>query len=198
MKSPGKAELTQVSAPTRSAEQDRAYLEFWFALAQRRWMSVVLVPGHPGGSAVEAAQALADIGQKVSGLPVRAITMSTLDYGTAAVLSDLQEQLRRLAGEASGATRAIEVVADEVPPVLEEEPKPAPAEPSSGLVAVAPAARFVIAVPCVISEPLGLAAAQGADLVVVLVELGTTRQADVRRIMSQVGRERVAGCLVVA
>ena len=93
----GTGELTQVKAAPRTPGQERAYLELWFTLAQRPWMSVVLVPGHPGGSATEAAVALAEVGQKVSGLPVRAVTMSTLDYATAAVLTDLQEQLRRVA-----------------------------------------------------------------------------------------------------
>jgi len=196
MTSMGGRELSQVSVPPRSGAQERALVQLWFALAQRRWLSVVLVPGHPGGSAVEAAQGLADVGQKVSGLPVRAVTMSSLDYGTAAVLTDLQTQLHRIGEEAERASRAIEVAADEVQ-AEEGGAEPAPTEASTGLVPVAPAARFIIAVPCVLSEPLGLAAAQGADLVVVVVELGTTRQGDLRRIMSQVGQDRVAGCLLV-
>lgn len=197
-------ELVQASAWQGSAQKERAYLQLWFALARRPWMSVVLVPGHAGGSAEEAAMALAEVGQKVSGLAVRAVTMNSLDYGTALVLADLQEQLRRLAAEASQAPRAIEVRAEEVDGELvgsEEAPEldqqPAPTEPSAGLMPVSPAARFIIAVPCILSEPLGLAATQGADAVVVLVERGLTRTPDVRRIVEQVGRDRIAGCFLL-
>lgn len=202
-------ELAQIPPGQWSAEKERAYLQLWFALARRPWMSVVLVPGRAGGSAEEAAMALAEVGQKVSGLAVRAVTMSALDYGTALVLSDLQDQLRRFSGEAAQAPRAIEVSAEEVQGVQEDqeaEPGSEPSEPiqseapdhpSAGLMPVFPAARFVIAVPCILSEPLGLAATQGADAVVVLVEQGLTRTRDVRRIVEQVGRDRVAGCFLV-
>jgi hypothetical protein len=42
-----------------------------------------------------------------------------------------------------------------------------------------------------------LAATQSADAVVLLVELGKSRMADVRRMVEQVGRERIVGCFLV-
>jgi hypothetical protein len=189
--------LALASAVSRSVQGERAYLDLWFALARRPWMSLVLVPGHPGISADESARMLAEVGQKVSGNPVRAITMSSLDYGTALALADLQDQVRRLADEFSQGPRANEVRAIEVPAVG-SDPESAPGNHSSGVSLVAPMpSRFVIAIPSLIAEPLGLAATQSADAVVLLVELGKSRMADVRRMVEQVGRERIVGCFLV-
>jgi hypothetical protein len=190
-------ELTQVPTAPRSGRDDHAYLELWFALSRHPWLSVVVVPGHPGGSADEAVRALAEVGQRVSGLPVRAVTLSSLDYGAALALSDLQDQLRRVAQEGAEAPKAIEVTSSEVPDDASDR-APEEARYTEALVPVAPAARFVIAVPCLASEPLGLAATQGADAVVFLVELGRTRLAELRSMVEQVGRERVAGCFLVS
>jgi hypothetical protein len=197
MTSTTQEELTQVPTAPPGVRDDRAYLELWFALSRHPWLSVVLVPGHPGGSADEAVRALAEVGQRVSGLPVRAVTLSSLDYEAALALSDLQGQLRRVAQEGVEAQRAIEVTSTEVPADPTER-APEEAERSEALVPFAPAARFVIAVPCLASEPLGLAATQGADAVVFLVELGQTRLAELRGMVEQVGRDRVAGCFLVS
>jgi len=60
-----------------------------------------------------------------------------------------------------------------------------------------PAARLVIAIPAVCAEPLGLAVAKQADLVVLCVERARTRLSDVRRSADLIGRERMAGCFLV-
>jgi hypothetical protein len=216
MTSTNHGELAKISAEPPTAQEDQAYLRLWFALARRPWKTLVLVPSHPEGSADEAARMFAAVGERVSGLPVRAITMSSLDYGAALALADLQERIRRLTNELGQASRAIEVpTGDDAAAVpnwvmgreaSEHEPKPQPesgwehssAEHPPGVRAVPrSAAQFVIAIPCLISEPLGLSATQGADAVVVLVELGRTKLDDVRRIVEQVGRDRVAGCILV-
>jgi hypothetical protein len=188
-------EISRVPALRRTVRGDGAFLELWFALAGLNWMSLVLVPGHPGGSADEAARMLAEVGQKVSGLPVRSVTFSSLDYASALALNDLQEQLRRVVGEEVPALRAVEVGSSEV---TAEESEAPPAAPTTGLVSVPPAARFVISIPCILSEPIGLAALQGADAVVVLAEKGLSRLDDLERIVAQAGRERVAACFLVS
>jgi hypothetical protein len=192
-------QLARISSVPPIETGDRAYLLLWFALARRPWKTLVLVPSCPDGSADEAARMLAEVGEKVSGLPVRAITMTSLDYGTASALADLQERIRRRTTEMEQAPPAIDVTAIEV---RAGSPDWAwgrgPGEPTPG-VAEAPrsAAQFVIAIPSLISEPLGLSATQAADAVVLLVELGRTRMADLHRIVDQVGRERVAGCILL-
>jgi hypothetical protein len=160
---------------------------------------------------------LAEVGEKVSGLPVKAITMGALDYGTALALSDLQEQIRRLTAELAQPQEAIEVSAGQDPfrgPgwVMGQDrdggQEPAPENEASwergadepvagpGLRPRA-VAKFVISIPCLITEPLGLSATQGADAVIVLVEPGRTKAADVQRMIDQIGPERVVGCILV-
>jgi hypothetical protein len=206
-------ELAKIQAEPPVARGDQAYLRLWFALARRPWKTLVLVPSFPEGSADEAARTLADVGERISGLPVRAITMGSLDYGTALALSDLQERIRRLTEELGKPRQAIEVSAGRVDTVGPgwvmggvEGSEPAQDEAwgrsaagpfQGGTVVSRAAAQFVISIPCLLSEPLGLAATQFADAVVVLVELGRSSRDDVRRIVDQVGRERVAGCILV-
>jgi hypothetical protein len=207
MTSTNHEELAKIPPVQPMAQGDRAYLRLWFALARRPWKSLVLVPSLPDGSAEEAARMLAEVGQKVSGLPVRAITMKSLDYGTALALADLQERIRRLTSELGKAPQTIEVTPGEVDSRSRDwawgrtsEPvwEGATGEPTSeATLGPASVAQFVIAVPCLISEPLALSATQAADTVVVVVEMGRSKLADVRRIVDQVGRERVAGCILV-
>jgi hypothetical protein len=199
MTSSNNEELAKVSAVPPSGPGDRAYQQLWFALARRPWKSLVLVPTHPEGSADEAARTLAEVGERVSGLPVRAVTMSSLDYGTALALADLQERIRSLTMELNQAPEAIEVTPGEIDAVSPNWAWARGPEQASPGATLNPrtVAQFVIAIPSLISEPLGLSVTQAADAVVVLVELGRTRMADVQRVVDQVGRERVAGCILV-
>ena len=73
---------------------------------------------------------------------------------------------------------------------------PTPGDEAEAVV-VSSAARLIIAIPPVITEPLGLATTSGADLVMICVELGRTRLEDARRTLQLIGRERVAGCLLL-
>lgn len=210
------ARISELPSIERGERGDQGYLQLWYALARRSWQSLVLVPGRPGGSADEAARLLAEVGEKVRGLPVRAITMSSLDYGTAFALADLQERIRRLTHELGREREAIEVTpgrVDAVGPgwVMGGEPsrqgpgpqqesirgEASPEPPSGGTFASRSPAQFVISIPCLLTEPLGLSATQAADAVVVLVELGRTKMADVQRIVDQVGSDRVVGCILV-
>jgi hypothetical protein len=60
-----------------------------------------------------------------------------------------------------------------------------------------PASRLVIAIPSVLTEPLGLVVAKAADAVVVCIEKGRTTMPEARRTLDLVGKDRVAGCLLV-
>ena len=62
---------------------------------------------------------------------------------------------------------------------------------------VSSGARLIISIPPVVTQPLGLATAHAADLVVLCVEVGGTRLADARRTLELVGRERMAGCFLI-
>ncbi len=62
---------------------------------------------------------------------------------------------------------------------------------------VAPTGRVIVAVQPVVSEPLGLAVTQGADAVVLCVEMRRDRLAAARKTIELVGRDRIAGCLLL-
>jgi hypothetical protein len=62
---------------------------------------------------------------------------------------------------------------------------------------VAPAGRVIVAIQPVVVEPLGVAVAQAADAAVLCVELGRTRLAAARRTIDLVGRDRIAGCILI-
>jgi hypothetical protein len=57
--------------------------------------------------------------------------------------------------------------------------------------------RVIVAIPPVVSEPLGIAITDAADAVVVCVEKGKTRMPSVRRTIELIGRERIVGCVLI-
>jgi hypothetical protein len=188
-------------AGSPDAKTLREYQELWFALAKREWMSVVLVPAHPGGSAAEIGKLLAEIGTRLSEIPVTAIAVSSMGYDSAFALSDLQQHVDRDWRTRSDRTPVINVTGKVV---SEDEPadaERAAATPRNGgsaeALTIPPAAKLIIAIPAVVSEPLGLAAAHSADAVILTVEMGRTRIADARRTVELIGRERIAGCFIV-
>ncbi len=48
-----------------------------------------------------------------------------------------------------------------------------------------------------VTEPLGLAATQHADAVVVTVRMGRTKTSDLRRTIELIGADQVTGCVLV-
>ena len=62
---------------------------------------------------------------------------------------------------------------------------------------VAPTGKVIVAIQPVVVEPLGLAVTEGADAVVLCIEVGRTRLAAARRTIELVGRERIAGALLL-
>ncbi len=57
--------------------------------------------------------------------------------------------------------------------------------------------ELIVAIQPVVVEPLGLTVTQAADAVVLCIELKRTRLAAARRTIELIGRERIAGCLIV-
>lgn len=186
------------AAPRPAIPAERRYQELWFALAGGRWASLVLVPTDPGGSCAGIARSLAEVGNRVSDVRVTAVTVDALEYVSAHALVELQR--RTVADDdAAGDNRpalvhvtATRVDADNprrgtMPRAHGGEQVPAPVQPG----------RLVIAIPSVLSEPLGLALVARAGAVVLCIDRGRTRVADARRTIELVGRERIAGCFLV-
>jgi hypothetical protein len=61
----------------------------------------------------------------------------------------------------------------------------------------APTGKVIVAIQPVVVEPLGLAVTEAADVVVLCVQLGRTRIAAARRTIELIGRQRIAGALLV-
>ncbi len=202
----------------------REFLELWISLSRREWGSLVLIPADREGSTADIANALAEIGQRLSYEPVTAITVSSLEFGSALALADLQQHLDRERsmhrgvrpsnGAAPAPVNGSAVGGSAPEPAGEPRSEPgargvdvgeaAPAEPGiapdgapTEALAVVPSARLLISIPPVVSEPLGLAAAHKADAVVLAVRINRSRMAEVRRTIDLVGRDRVIGCLLL-
>jgi len=62
---------------------------------------------------------------------------------------------------------------------------------------VKPPARNIATLPPVATNPLALKVAAAADIVVICVEIGKTRLSAVRRTLELIGRDRVAGCVLI-
>jgi hypothetical protein len=62
---------------------------------------------------------------------------------------------------------------------------------------IAQAGKVIASIQPVIAEPLGLAVTAVTDVVVICVHVGRTRTAAVRRTIELIGRERIAGALLV-
>jgi hypothetical protein len=197
----------EVPRKTRVGSRNE-YLELWINLARREWHSLVVIPADGHGSTADVAQALAEIGQRLSFGPVTALTLSALEYGSALALADLQQHIHR---EREKQVVAAGPAAGEPAPDRAASPPPSPAStpgPANGAadgngarkpdaLMLVPPARLIISVPPVISEPLGLTAAAEADAIVLAVRMNHSRMAEVRRTIQLVGRDRIAGCFLV-
>jgi len=184
------------AAPAPADQDEKAYQRLWFALARSPWSSLVLVPADPRGSAERVARALADVGKRLSDVPVTAVTSGALEYGTAVALADLPQFVDRRRQLPQATWPTVDVRSQPAAPA--EPGATADAAPGGeGALMVSSGARIVIAIPAVVSEPLGLATTMKADRVVVCIELGRTRKADARRTVALIGRERIAGCFLI-
>jgi len=194
----------QARASNGPADDESAYQELWLTLARRDWRSMVLVPAEPGGSAEAVARALAAVGTRLGPAPVTVVAVSSLEYGSALALADLPAFVDRRRPAPPTGGPIVDLAPADVQEVEASEPVEA-AEPVArpGAVAeararaVSSAARLIFSVPSVLTEPLGLATIQRADLVVLCVGVGHTGLANARRTLELIGRERVAGCLML-
>ncbi len=178
------------------ARADKKYQQLWLGLTRRAWRSIVLVPADPGGSAAEVAKSLAAVGKELSHLPVTAITLSSLEYGSALALAELQQRMERDEDPFARRAALVEVTATALDDGVSESAS-IPHAIGGEQLALSPATRLVIAIPAIVSEPLGGVVARHADAVVVCVKRGRTRAADVRLTAELIGRERIAGCVLV-
>jgi hypothetical protein len=62
---------------------------------------------------------------------------------------------------------------------------------------VATTGKVIVAIQPVVVEPLGLAVTEAADTVVLCIDVGRTRLAAVRRTVELIGRDRIAGSVLV-
>jgi len=182
-------------APERRPQlPGREFQELWFALARRDWRSVVLVPADAGESAAAAATSLAEVGKQLHELPVTLFIMANpLDYWPALQIVTTAASMQEGREERSGAltdpvnslgyASAVQMVASAA---------------STGRGSTRPAiGKVIIAIQPVVAEPLGLAVTQAADVAILCIEMGRTHLAAARRTIELVGRERIAGCLLV-
>ncbi len=182
-------------APRLDGSSLRGCKELWFALARRPWRSVVLVPVGVDGVTQALGNSLAELGTRLSEDPVRAMAFTAIRTESAFVLADIQQHLRRMLRRREPSA-TIEVGPST--PAEGAAPAGVPVGHPAGTLDAPPASRLVITIPSVLSEPLGLAATQNADAVVLVVEMGRTKVADALRTIELVGRERIAGCLTVS
>lgn len=162
----------------------RPLQEMWFRLSGRGWSSLVLVPAHPGGSAEEVARSLADTGKQLADYPVTAITVRVLGPSSARALALLAQQVRRRQDAPLEGVRVIEPGADDPEPGLDSS-------------ILGNSAQLIVAVPPVVTEPLGLAVTHAADAVILVVEQNRTMLRDARRTIELIGRDRIAGSVVL-
>lgn len=175
------------SQPPPDPTAEREYQQLWLTLSRTDWTSIVVVPAG-GESAGEIAKGLVDVGRELGKGILTAITITRMDYDVARALTDLQqfaERERRSLPERS-----------EVEVHSSSAPLPSPGEPASEALVLAPASQVVIAIPPVVDDPLGIAVARHADLVLLAIDLGRTQLEAARRTIQLIGRERIVGCVL--
>jgi hypothetical protein len=163
----------------------------------RTAQNVVRHPASVGVAAVRGDGAGRDYQElwfSLSRRPWKSVVLVPTEAGTsaAAIATSLSEVGRRL----RETPVTFFVVADPLDPS-------SAARIASGIVSETtpasdrPAGQVIVAIQPVITEPLGVAIAQAADLAVVCVELGWSTTASVRRTLELLGRDRVAGCVLI-
>jgi hypothetical protein len=175
----------RLSAATHDLE------EVWLALTMRDCRSIVVVPADPDRSAGALATALAEAGTRLSHEQVSALTID-IDQDPK-VMADVQQMIRHDRERARGAAQRS--VADGA----DARPGGPPAMRSVGEdpPGLAPRGICVISIPPVTRESLGVSIARASDAVLVVLEMRRTRMADARRTIDLVGRDRIAGTILV-
>ncbi len=194
---PNTSSLIAARSLRRAPSSAREYQELWMSLEGREWSSVVLVPAGRDGSAASVASALAGVGNELGGVPVSAVTLGAIEQGATRDLDVVKRHVQDVPAREEPERRAPLVdVTTADPPWCDEDRRN---RAVSAHEALAPArdGRLVIAIPPVVDDPLGIGVARRADVVIVVVEMGRTSAGDVRRTLELIGRDRIAGCVVV-
>lgn len=172
-----------VNQPAAS-DADRRLAELWLLLAKLNWSSLVLLPVDADASTEELARSLAAVGKSLTYEPVSAVTLNSLGAGSARALAALAGHVSGSRKHLQAGSRVVEVI-------------PEPSEDEGEQRSLAAAGQVIIGIPSIQAEPVSLAVADAADLVVLAVELGKTRLRDVRKAIHMIGREKVAGCVLI-
>jgi hypothetical protein len=77
--------------PAQTPLPDAQWQQIWFAALRRPWSSLVLVPAHPGASALFIAEALASVGRLQGDRPVKLLNAEGTE------LPDVPDVLKSLA-----------------------------------------------------------------------------------------------------
>lgn len=168
----------------------REFHELWFALARKEWRSVVLVPADAGESAASAATGLAQVGKQLHDYPVTLFIMANpADYWPAVQIVKTAASTDDAAGVMEAARPSLDYASAVQVAAAAANMHNGGGQPSAG--------KVIVAIQPVVSEPLGLAVTQAADVVVLCVETGRTSLTAARRTIDLVGRERIAGCFLI-
>jgi hypothetical protein len=145
--------------------------EIWFSATKRDWFTLAVVPAAAGRSALPVGHALVQAGSFYRGKPVE-------------LLSALGVDLK--ATNPADWVRAPQIRA-------------APAQAPGPNGRRRPQDQFdrVIVLESVVSNPLGLPIAHGADSVLVVVETVVTTLDDLRWTVEAIGRDHLMGCVLV-
>jgi hypothetical protein len=174
---------------------EREYQELWFSLARRPWKSAVLVPADRKTSAARFAAGLADVGGRLCDTPLTAAVADSISYEAVRMLTDLQLRVVDYRNPARGAAIETEIVPASSTPidtgVDEQRPESEARRP------IAPMGQLIVAIPPVVVEPLGVAVAHAADVVILCIEMGRTRLRHARRTIELIGAARFAGALLI-
>lgn len=165
-----------------ASDSARRLQELWLMLARLRWQALVVVPAHSRGSTRDFARSLAAVGNELGGTPVASASLDEIDAGAARSLASLVHQARERRDWPSSEVDPDDLL-DRASFSSDEPPLPF--------------GKLVIGVPPVVSNPVGLGITDAADFILLGIELGRTTTAEVRRSIEMIGRERIAGCVLI-
>jgi hypothetical protein len=144
--------------------------ELWFAITRRKWVTLVMIPAHAGGSALNLAYELVEAGSALRRKPIELISAEGMDLTTASGW---------LFDALSGSLR---------PPALEA---------NAGTVEPERFERIVVLEP-IADNSMSAPVAQAADAVLLVVEQGKSTLASARTTVAAIGRDRFVGCAMTA
>jgi hypothetical protein len=144
--------------------------ELWFSITRTPWRTLVMLPAHEGGSALSLAYELVEVGSAVRRKPIELISAEGMDLTTTSGW---------LFDAISGGVRPLFLEAD------------------AGTTQPDRFERIVV-LESIASNSMGIAVAQAADAVLLVVEQGVSNLANARATVAAIGRERFVGCAITS